>query len=214
MSLTLHYGSGSPFAWRVWLALEHKRLAYDLRTIAFDRGDHKTPEFLRQNPRGKVPLLVDGDFALYESTAIVEYLEDQYPEQPLLPRDPKARAVQRRLVSEADAYLYVAQREFMRAVLYTPVGERDPAKISAAADAVIAELDRFAAHLEGEWFGGNAPSLADYTIYPYLRLLKRVEDRVPEVAILARFPPAISAYMQRFAALPFAEKTDPPHWRA
>jgi glutathione S-transferase len=214
MSRTLHYGSGSPFAWRVWLALEAKQIPYDLRTIQFDRGDHQSPEFLALNPRGKVPTFVDGDFVLWESNAILEYLEDAYPERPLLPRDPQARAVQRRLVAETDNYLYPVQRDLMRATLYTPAGERDTGKIGGIADAVLAELTRFAGELRRDFFGGDAPSIADFTIYPYLRLIQRVAERYPDVAIVARFPPAITAYLQRFAALPYADKTTPPHWRA
>ncbi|MBL9099849.1 MAG: glutathione S-transferase family protein [Myxococcales bacterium] len=213
MAITLHYGSGSPFAWRVWLALEHKQLPYELRVVSFDRGDTRSPEYIALNPRGKVPTLVDGAYVLYESNAIVEYLEDAYPERPLLPHDPQARGVQRRLIAEADNYLFPAQRELMRATLFCPPAERDPARIAAAGDAVIAELERFAPYLEREWFGGNAPSLADFTIYPYIRLVQRVEDRVPEVALRRRFPPAIAAYVQRFETLPYADKTQPPHWR-
>jgi glutathione S-transferase len=213
MSRTLHYGSGSPFAWKIWLALEHKQLPYDLKVIQFDRGDHKLPEFLQLNPRGKVPVLVDGDHVLWESSAILEYLEEKYPERPLLPGAPEARAHQRRLVSEADAYLYAAQRDLMRATLYTPESERDPAKIAAAGDAVIAELERFAGYLRADYFGGADISFADVTIYPYLRLIKRVEDRLPDTAILRRFPAAITDYMRRFATLPYVEKTTPPHWR-
>lgn len=213
MSRTFYYGSGSPFAWKIWLALEHKQLAYDLRVISFDRGDHKAPEFLQLNPRGKVPVLVDGDHALWESNAILEYLEERYPEHPLLPPGAEARAHVRRIASEADSYFYVAQRELMRATLYTPEAERDPARIAAASDAVIAELERFAGYLRGDWLAGHGLSFADFTFYPYLRLVQRVEDRLPDTAILRRFPPAIVAYMRRFATLPYLEKTLPPHWR-
>lgn len=213
MSRTFYYGSGSPFAWKIWLSLEHKQLPYDFKLVSFDRGDHKSPEFLQLNPRGKVPVLVDGDLALWESGAILEYLEERYPERPLLPSGPEARALVRRLISEADSYFYVAQRELMRATLYTPEAERDPARIAAASDAVIAELERFAGYLRGEWLAGDSLSLADFTFYPYLRLVQRVEDRLPDTAILRRFPPAILAYMRRFAELPYADKTTPPHWR-
>jgi glutathione S-transferase len=213
MSRTLHYGSGSPFAWRVWLALEHKHLPYDLHTLSFERGDHKTPEYLQRNPRGKVPTLVDGAFTLWESAAILEYLEDRYPERPLLPRDLEARAVVRRIAAEADNYLFPAQRTLIRATLFTPAAERDPAKIATAVDDVIAELERFAGYLPGDWFGGGDVSLADLTVYPFVRLVQRIEERLPETAILQRFPPAITAFMRRFAALPYHDKTMPPHWR-
>src|SRR6202795_3087408 len=55
MSLTFYYGSGSPFAWRVWLALEHKQIPYQLEVLSFDRGDTKTPAFLAIKPRGRGP---------------------------------------------------------------------------------------------------------------------------------------------------------------
>lgn len=64
MALTFYYGSGSPYAWRVWLALEHKAIAYDLKTISFSAGDLKKPEFLKINPRHKVPAITDDNLAL------------------------------------------------------------------------------------------------------------------------------------------------------
>ncbi|HEY0136627.1 MAG TPA: glutathione S-transferase family protein [Nannocystis sp.] len=212
MALTLYYGSGSPYAWKVWLALEHKQLPYELRTLSFDSRENRAPEYLGLNPRGKVPTLVDGDFALWESTVILEYLEDRYPARPLLPADPRTRAVARRIAAEADAYLYPAQRALMQATLYTPEASRDPGAIAAAEAGILAELARFATYLSGDWFAGEL-SIADLTIYPYLRLIQRVTERMPEVTILQRFPAEITGFMRRFAALPYLEKTLPPHWR-
>ena len=61
MAITFYYGAGSPFAWRVWLALEHKALAYELKVLSFSDGDLKKPEFAALNPRRKIPVLVDAD---------------------------------------------------------------------------------------------------------------------------------------------------------
>ena len=98
MALTLYYGSGSPYAWRAQLALEHKALAYELKVLSFSAGDTRKPEFIALNPRHQVPVLVDGDFVLYESNAIVEYLDEAFPGRgaPLFPGDVKARAIARR----------------------------------------------------------------------------------------------------------------------
>jgi len=65
MALTLYYLSGSPYAWRVWLALEHKRIPYELKAMSYDAGDFKRPDFLALNPRHRVPVIVDDGFALY-----------------------------------------------------------------------------------------------------------------------------------------------------
>ncbi len=212
MSLTLHYGSGSPFAWKVWLALEHKQLPYDLKTLSFDRRENRAPEFLALNPRGKVPVLVDGDVTVWESSVILEYLEDRYPARPLLPHAPQARALARRIAAEADAYLYPTQRALMGATLYKPAAERDDAAIASAQADLQAELARFASYLRGDWFAGDL-SIADFTVYPYLRLVQRVEERLPEISITKHFPPEITAFMRRVAALPYHDKTLPPHWK-
>jgi len=51
MPLTFYYGSGSPYSWRVWFALEHKRIPYELKVLSFSAGDLKKPEYAAINPR-------------------------------------------------------------------------------------------------------------------------------------------------------------------
>jgi glutathione S-transferase len=105
MAVTFYYASGSPYAWRVWLALERKGIPYHHKLLSFDAGHLKTPEYTALNPRQRVPVLVDDDFALYESAAIVEYIEDRWRNGPaLFAHEPRKRAVQRRMVHEADQY--------------------------------------------------------------------------------------------------------------
>ena len=71
MSLTFYYGSGSPYAWKVWLTLEHKAIPYEFRLLSFDRGDTKAPAFLDVNPRGRVPTFVD-DISVVVACALAE----------------------------------------------------------------------------------------------------------------------------------------------
>jgi glutathione S-transferase len=213
MAITFYYGSGSPFAWKVWLTLEHKRIPYDFRLLSFDRGDLRTPEFRAVNPRGQVPAIVDDGFALWESTAIVEYLEERYPQQPLLPRDAAARATVRRLMFEADNHLYPAQTDLMEATLYRPAGAaEDPARIAAGKEKLIGELVRWDALLAGEFLAGPL-SLADFTAYPYVRLVRRLEERQPKNGLGDRMPARLQAWMRRIEALPYYAKTIPPHWK-
>src|SRR5262247_22931 len=83
MAIELYWGSGSPFAWRVMLTLEVKKLPYESKLLEFSKGEHKTPAYLKLNPRGKVPTLKDADYVLSESLAIMSYLDRKYPEPQL-----------------------------------------------------------------------------------------------------------------------------------
>jgi glutathione S-transferase len=212
MALTFYYGSGSPYAWKVWLALEHKGVPYELRRLSFDAGDLKTPEFRAVNPRGKVPAIVDDGFALAESAAIVEYLEERYPEKPLLPADARGRATVRRLAAEADLYLAKTVSGLFSLTLFAKA-PAEKAAIEAARESALEELARWEAQLAGPYLAG-ALSLADFTAYPHVRLLQRVEERQPGNGIAAaRLPPKLAAWTQRIEALPYHAKTIPPHWR-
>ncbi len=73
--LELFWIAGSPFAWQVMLTLEAKQVPYMPRLLQGSQGDHKKPDFLALNPRGKVPVLRDGDFVMYESIAIMQFIE-------------------------------------------------------------------------------------------------------------------------------------------
>ncbi len=212
MAISFYYGSGSPYAWKVWLALEHKGLPHELHVLSFDRGDTQTPEFLAINPRGKIPVLVHDGLAIAESNAIVEYLEERFPERPLLPRDPAARALVRQLSAEADGYLAPVQRRLFQETLYCKEEQRDATRIADAQTAVLAELGRWESRLGGDWLAAEL-SLADFAAYPHIRAMGRVDDRLPAHGIGARIPPKVAAWMKRVEALPYYEKTIPPHWK-
>ena len=157
MALVFHYGSGSPFAWRVWLALEHKGVPYEPRRVRFDREGLKGPAFLAVNPRGRVPAIEHDGMALRESAVILEYLEDRFPAPPLLPGDARGRAKVRLLAREADEHLYPALRRLLSQVLFPPAAGAggDLAEIAAGREATAAECAR----LEGE-VGGAGTFLA------------------------------------------------------
>jgi len=214
MALTFYYGSGSPYGWRVWLALEHKAIAYTLKTVSFSAGDLAKPEFAQINPRRKVPAVVDGDFALYESAAIVEYLEEQYPRgKPLFPGGVRERAIIRRLIREADEYLAHAMEQLVEHVLFTKPEKWDEQQISSGRSALLKELEIFEGYLRREWFGGEL-SAADFTLYPLIALSLRMERKKPDLKVKEGIGPNTAAWMKRLEALPCYEKTYPPHWKA
>ena len=215
MTLTLHYLSGSPYAWRVWLALEHKGIPYRLRTMSYDAGDFRTAEFGALNPRRRVPVIVEDDgFALYESAAIVEYLEERSPEAPrLFPADLRERAIQRRMVREADQYFATELEHLVEAVLFTPPERRSPERIAAAWDGMKAELARWEDQVQGEWLAAGGLSAVDITLFPEIALGRRIAERNPGLTRGELLGPRLMAWMTRMEALPIVRTTWPPHWK-
>lgn len=212
MALVLYYGSGSPYGWRVWAALEHKRVAYELKTISFDAGDLKSDWYRALNPRGRTPVLTDGAYALYESAAILEYLEDRDPAPALFAEDAQARGTIRRMVREADQYFAEPMEKLVDIILFTPPETWDSAAIAAARAKIADELSRWEATVTDEFLAG-ALSAADLTLYPMLALVRRMARRCPDLAPDDITGQRLSAWAARMEALEIIQKTWPPHWR-
>ena len=216
MALTFFHGQGSPYSWRVWLALEHKAIAYDLEVLSFSAGDTTKPEFVAINPRHQVPTLVDGDFALWESTAILEYLEERYAGSGtrLFPAEVRERARVRRLMCEAQNYLgEEAVGPLTLEYLFKDGAEPDAGKVAAARTRLDEELAYFAAELRGAFLAGDAPGAADFVLYPALAYVARLTVRKPETRLAERVPAALAQWARRIEALPYYDKTSPTHWR-
>ena len=137
--MEIYWGSGSPFAWRVLLALEVKKIPYTSRLIVFSKGQHKTPEFLALNPRGKVPTIRDGDFVLWESLAILAYLDRKVPEPPLFGRTPEDTGRVWKAISEVVSYLEPPGYQIAGPIFFDKA-EENAEKIRAAIDPWHAEL--------------------------------------------------------------------------
>jgi glutathione S-transferase len=204
--------SGSPYAWRAWLALVHKGVDVTLRTMSYDAGDFKSPEFLALTPRKRVPVLVDDGFVLYESAAILDYVEDRWPQPPLYSADLRRRAIERRLIREADQYFAERMERLVEEVLFTPEQKRDAARIASACAALKSEYGYWENALAGDYLSG-ALSAADLALYPLTALVERMANRNPAL-IPADLPgPRIAAWMARMRALPIVQTTWPPHWK-
>lgn len=213
MDIVFYYGSGSPFAWKVWLALEYKKIPYDLRVLSFDKGETRTDAFRAVNPRGKVPAIKDGHFALWESSAIVEYLEERQPSPTLFPGDAMKRARARRIAIETDTLFHPILRRLVKETLHKPSGGGDENLISVAQEELGAELRRFEGYLLGDYFAADL-SVADFAFYPMLATLDRLHARMPKYSVSHKVGPKLRAWRARIEALPFLEKTIPPHWRS
>lgn len=213
MAITFFAGSGSPYAWRVWLALEHKALPYDLKLLSFDRGDLSRPEFRAINPRGLVPAIADGDFTLYESAAIVDYLEDAYPETArVYSSNLRERALQRRVIREADQYFGEPMERLVVQLLRTPKDEQSDPEINGAWALLQKQLGFWEDHLRGDYLIGQV-SAADYTLFPLLALALRIVQRRPGLVTGDPLGPRLRAWKARMEALPVVQKTWPPHWK-
>lgn len=216
MSIAFYYGSGSPYGWRVWLALEHKQLAYDFKLLSFSAGDLGKPEFLALNPRGRVPVIVDAGFALYESAAIVEYLDDRYPDagRPLFPNDIRTRALARRLVREADQYAANSMERMVDEILYKDSpAEWNMGALAAARKEFVDELARFESYLTNQPFFMGAAGAVDFTLYPLIALALRMERKKPDLGITPALGPKLKAWQRALQTLPYFAKTIPPHWK-
>ncbi|MFL5258748.1 MAG: glutathione S-transferase family protein [Hyphomicrobiales bacterium] len=210
MTAILYYGSGSPYAWRVWLALEHKQIPYELKVLSFDAGDLEKSEFLELNPRHKVPVLVDRGFVLYESAAIVEYVEERWPDKPrLFSADLRDRAVERRMIREADQYFAGEMERLVDGVLMTPKEKWNSGEIAAAIASIGRELSIWETMIGGDFLAGPL-SAVDYTFYPELTIARRIARRMGGDLAMG---PRMMSWASRMEELDIVKRTWPPHWK-
>jgi glutathione S-transferase len=159
----------SPFSGKVRIALDEKDIAVEEEQLPISRQAilAKPKAMLDANPRGQVPTLIAGDLVLYDSTVILEWLEERHPEPPLLPRGADARARVRLLEDEGDWLMNGAIAELLAQTwrLRDPA-DRDVVKLGAATAALHAAFDRLEALLSDgrPWLGGDAFSLADVSV--------------------------------------------------
>jgi len=159
----------SPFSGKVRIALDEKGVAVDEEQLPITRQAiaHKPKALLDANPRGEVPTLVGDGLVLYDSTVILEWLEERHPEPPLLPCDADARARARLLEDEGDWLMNGAVAALLAQTWRLPdPAQRDPAAFEAAAAALHGAFDRLEALLaDGRpWLAGDAFGLADISV--------------------------------------------------
>ena len=220
MTIEVFWGSGSPYAWRVLLALEYKRLPYASHLLQFSKQEHKSHEMLALNPRGRVPVLKDGDYVCFESLAILYYLDLKYPQPPLFGRTPEEAGTIMRVICEYQAYIEPHVHLITEAV-FSGSDDLGRDAVTSAMHAVASEARTIEARLsKSEWIVGEHYSAVDMVIFPGIQLLRRALEK-PNAAVLAsRFMPvevnypALGRWLARVAAQPGYERTYPPHWRS
>lgn len=191
------YGFAGTRSQRALWGLKEVDADFEFVSVNLREGEHKRPEFLRINPAGKVPVLIDGDQIIPESAAIVLYLAHKYPEKGLMPDDLRERAQAYRWTLFAVTELEQPLWRITRHTLLYPPEKRSPADIELAREdfkTMAAILDR---HLDGrEFIVGNALSVAD-CVTAYLI------DWANELHLIDTFP-QLQTYLERLYARPEA----------
>jgi len=161
-----------PYGQKVRIALAEKGLTYELVEIDIAKGEHRQPDFFRLNPLGRVPVLVDEDTTIYDSTIINEYLEDEYPDPPILPdvssSSMRARA---RLFEDFADVRFTFQVGQLMAELGKPEGERNAERLQRVNRDIERMLDYLNQELAGRQFVAGDFSVADIGFIPRLLVL-------------------------------------------
>ena len=163
--MKLYSGPLSLFTAKVRIALDEKAIPYERIEVGWSLGDRYLPhhpDVVRLNPRRQVPVLVDGDVVVCDSTVILEYLEDAYPEPPLYPRDAAARARCRQLEDAADVTLFAPIWDLIEGVFYAAAdGGGGAGRVATARAELARQYAALDAGLDGLEYLCGAFSVAD-----------------------------------------------------
>ncbi|MEK6600989.1 MAG: glutathione S-transferase family protein [Candidatus Binatota bacterium] len=199
--IKLYDFASSPNCQRVKVVLAEKKLAYETVPIDLRKGEQKKAEYLKLNPYGKVPVIIDGNAVLYESCVINEYLEEKYPEPPLMPKEPAGKAKVRILIDYGLNH-FDSPYQKLRQELLKEEKERNSQTIESAKKDLKNLLQRFEREIGDQPYLAGDFSLVDAALVPrFLRMegfgilpdpslprlgqwLKRMKDRPSVRAIM------------------------------
>jgi glutathione S-transferase len=177
----------SPYVLSCFVALTEKKLPFELQTVALHERAQRAEAFVRTSLTARAPALVDGDFSLSESSAIVEYLDEKWPppgHAPLLPRDLRQRARARQIMAWLRSDLIPLREERSVEHVFFPAERLPPCRpLSAAAKRALEKLISFAERvvppnggaLFGDW------SIADTDLAMMLQRLVKTNEPLPPV---------------------------------
>ena len=178
--MKLHGYFRSSAAFRVRIALNLKGLDYDQASIHLRRGEQRAPDYLKLNPQALVPALVDGDLVLTQSLATIEYLDETYPNLPLLPNTPEGRARVRALAQIVACEIHPLGNLRVLQYLAKELKQDEPAVQRWFNHWIALGFGAFesliAGHLEtGRFCHGDQPTLADICLVPQVFNAKRYD---------------------------------------
>ena len=209
MALPIVYGPAmSTYVWSARLALAEKGVAHELVDVPF--GEHRQEPHLSRHPFAKVPAFEHDGFALYETQAIMRYIDEGFPVAPLQPTDLHQFARMNQIMGIVDAYLWpsiaggILVNRVVRPLLGQPGDEAAVEKALPRARLVLSEIAR----LQGDqpFLAGERISLADLMVAPLLYYF----SRQPEGAAMLAERPALRAWLLRMEERQSFQVTKPP----
>ena len=200
--LRLHYHPLSTYSRRVRMALIEKGIEAELVEVDMVNRAHRRPEYLRLNPYGRVPTLEEDGFVLYESTAILEYLEATRPSPALVPPDARGRALVAMHVKLCDLQLTRQTGTIIFPKRFLPKERWDEQAMAQAKKEIEKHLEILEAQLAGKtYMVGDRYGLVEVCYTPFVEFFPLM-DITP--------PPAVAAWTARMLERPSARETKPP----
>ena len=205
-AFVVHTIPGSPYARAVMVALEEKQVPWQLAPMR--PGESKQAAHLKRHPFGKLPAVEHDGFQLYETQAILRYIDRVFPAPPLTPAAPRHAARMDQLMNINDCYLFQGCANII--AFHRVVGPKllgltpDEAAIAAAmprAETVFAELARLLG--EQPYFAGETLTLADLMLGPQMAFM----SATPEWQTLTGTRPNLVAWLARLNARPSFQAT-------
>ncbi|XP_031096490.1 glutathione S-transferase zeta class-like isoform X2 [Ipomoea triloba] len=173
---------------RVQIALNLKGLDFNYKAVDLVNGEQLSPEFLKLNPMGYVPTLVDGDIVISDSFAILMYLEEKYPQHPLLPKDLQLKAINFQAANIVSAHVQPLQNPAILDYIEEKVGPNE--KVPWSQTHVrngFAALEKLLKDYAGKYATGDEIYLADLFLVPQIHAaINRLNMDMNEFPLLSR----------------------------
>ncbi|MGE5216064.1 MAG: glutathione S-transferase family protein [Chloroflexota bacterium] len=193
--IKLYDFKSSPNCQRVKIVLAEKNLPYEVVPIDLRAKEQKTPEYLKLNPYGKVPVLTDDATVLYESCIINEYLEEKYPNPPLMPREPGKKAKARILIDYGMSHFDSPYQKLRMELMKEPKDQNQQVIDSAKSD-LKRLLHRFEEEIGDQPYIMGDFSLLDADLLPRFTRLEGF-GVLPDPSL-----PRLGKYLERMKARP------------
>jgi len=218
MGYQIFWGAGSPHSWRVLLACEIMRLKYQSNLLEFSKNEHKSEEMLAMNPRGRLPVLKNGDESIYESIAILVYLDGKHPKSLLFGNTVHQKSIVWQRIFECENYL---NGEIYNVILpiYSDEVADNVTAIEKATDIIHMEFQILEKLFEANpYLAGDRITAADITLFPAVVSLRRAVTLKAAATLNLDFNklesnyPRLADWIKRIEAIPGYQNTYPPNW--